>query len=254
MKPATVNLPTIWRGCDWGPLVLKWKDASGNPIDLTDWIPRAESLNIDFQPVVTDPAGGVVQMGLSRVDTGVFRLGVEHWDWIWEHVSDPYRFPPFLAGIVEIKEPQTAHSSVVIVPPSSNDNIADAIEIFGESGSLVGTNVGATRESGEPVGENSVWYKWTPNRDKTAIMQIGMNWLNIAIFVPNFTPPTPGESPVPVPPGWDYRQIAHSSGDPSAVSWPAVTGVTYWIRLYTNTRTSAFTLVWSMTDPGIPAI
>ena len=41
-------------------------------------------------------------------------------------------------------------------------------------------------------------------------------------------------------------RIATSSGSPSAVNWTAVAGTTYRIRLTKNTRTSAFTLVWSL--------
>ena len=50
-------------------------------------------------------------------------------------------------------------------PPPPNDDFATAQQISGVSGSVSGTNVGATIESGEPNiqdGEGaSVWYKWT---------------------------------------------------------------------------------------------
>ncbi len=51
-------------------------------------------------------------------------------------------------------------------PPPANDDFASARELSGASGSVVGTNVGATLESGEPnIGDNpggaSVWYEWT---------------------------------------------------------------------------------------------
>jgi len=49
---------------------------------------------------------------------------------------------------------------------SGNDNFANAITLSGASGSTTGSNVGATKESGEPVnpangGGASVWWKWT---------------------------------------------------------------------------------------------
>src|SRR5687768_12510905 len=51
--------------------------------------------------------------------------------------------------------------------PPANDNFASAQTITGCSGSVTGTNVGATRESGEPNhspdnggGDRSVWYRW----------------------------------------------------------------------------------------------
>jgi hypothetical protein len=50
-------------------------------------------------------------------------------------------------------------------PPPANDNFASAQVISGTSGSVSGTNVGATVEPGEPTiqdnrGGASVWYKW----------------------------------------------------------------------------------------------
>jgi Fibronectin type III domain/NHL repeat len=51
-------------------------------------------------------------------------------------------------------------------PPPANDNFANAKVIKGTSGSVTGTNVGATVEPGEQTiqdnrGGASVWYKWT---------------------------------------------------------------------------------------------
>jgi hypothetical protein len=109
MKPGPLDLPTIWRGCDWGPVTFKWKDKNGVAIDVSQWRPVARSLNIDLNPLVTDPAGGVVTLSLTRDQTASLKLGVEQWDWIWEHNVTPtdYRFPPFLSGKVPIKQPVT---------------------------------------------------------------------------------------------------------------------------------------------------
>lgn len=58
--------------------------------------------------------------------------------------------------------------SVAFILPS-NDNFSDAQPILGRSGTILGTNVGATKETGEPNHANStsitsggasVWYKW----------------------------------------------------------------------------------------------
>ena len=38
----------------------------------------------------------------------------------------------------------------------------------------------------------------------------------------------------------------NTSGSPSEVTWTAVQGTTYRIRLYKNTRTSAFNLLWTL--------
>jgi len=52
----------------------------------------------------------------------------------------------------------------------ANDNFADAEIISGQSGSVFGSNVGATTEAGEPAhagtsGGGSVWYRWTASAD-----------------------------------------------------------------------------------------
>ncbi len=50
--------------------------------------------------------------------------------------------------------------------PPANDNFANALTLTGNTGYWMGTNVGATREAGEPVlagnsGGASVWFNWT---------------------------------------------------------------------------------------------
>jgi hypothetical protein len=113
MTPAPVNLPTIWRGCDWGPVTLKWKDANGQPINLSGWRARAESLNVNLNAVILTQSGNTIghtTLSLTRADTLHLKLGSEKWDWIWEHLRQgqvDFRFPPFLAGTVQIKSPTT---------------------------------------------------------------------------------------------------------------------------------------------------
>jgi hypothetical protein len=105
MKPGPLDLPTIWRGCDWGPVTLKWKDKNGQPINLSGWYPVAQSLKINLNPTITDVGQGETQLALTRIQTKNLRLGVENWDWIWQRIQGQYRFPPFLAGKVQIKDP-----------------------------------------------------------------------------------------------------------------------------------------------------
>jgi hypothetical protein len=87
-------------------ITFRWLDAAGDPINLTQWTPRAKSLSIDFNPVVTDPVNGEVQIALSRAETIDLPLGIERWDWIFIFVTGNVT-PPLLAGSVEIKEPVT---------------------------------------------------------------------------------------------------------------------------------------------------
>lgn len=59
------------------------------------------------------------------------------------------------------------------VPPPANDAFANAAVISGASGTVTGTNVNATKETGEPnhggfVGGKSVWYRWTAPSSGTA--------------------------------------------------------------------------------------
>jgi hypothetical protein len=111
MKPGKLDLPTIWRGCDWGPVTLKWKDANGNPIDVRSWTPKAQSLNVDLNAQkIGSPPGilGETQMVLTKAQTLHLKLGTENWDWIWQANNQTYRFPPFLSGKVTIKEPVTS--------------------------------------------------------------------------------------------------------------------------------------------------
>ena len=55
----------------------------------------------------------------------------------------------------------------------ANDNFADRILLSGASGRATGTNVSATRQSGEPDhagnrASRSVWWKWVAPSDGTA--------------------------------------------------------------------------------------
>jgi hypothetical protein len=59
-----------------------------------------------------------------------------------------------------------AVSAVVTSTGPSNDNFANAANLVGSSGYITATNVGATREAGEPTiagnrGGKSVWFTWT---------------------------------------------------------------------------------------------
>src|SRR5258706_14856376 len=51
-------------------------------------------------------------------------------------------------------------------PPPANDNFANAQVISGCAGSVIGGNIGSTKEAGEPnnpdspTSKTSVWYQW----------------------------------------------------------------------------------------------
>jgi hypothetical protein len=105
MKPAPVDLPIIWRGCDWAAIVLRWKDGNGDPINLTGWIPYAFTNEFDLHASINDVTQGVTQMTLNTQQTAILKLGVYHWNWIWSYPPTSANLPPLLAGKVEVKEP-----------------------------------------------------------------------------------------------------------------------------------------------------
>jgi len=110
MKPGRYDLPIIWRGSTYPEITFTWLDANGKPTNLNGWIPRARSLNIDFSPVVVDEANGVTKISFTKDQTGRMKLGIEWWDWVFEHVgggANAVRTDPLLRGTVEIKDPAT---------------------------------------------------------------------------------------------------------------------------------------------------
>jgi hypothetical protein len=67
----------------------------------------------------------------------------------------------------------TISLNLSLVPYPANDNFANAIVLTGGVFSVTGTNVGATKEAGEPnhaglAGGASVWYAWTPTQSGIA--------------------------------------------------------------------------------------
>lgn len=108
MNPAPFDLPTIWRGCDWAAVTLKWKDANGDPFNLLGWFPIAWTSGFSLNAVITDSPQGITQIKLSASETAILKLGVYQWNWIWEHPAAPSMvIPPLLAGKVEVKNPIT---------------------------------------------------------------------------------------------------------------------------------------------------
>src|SRR5262249_15367822 len=103
---------------------------------LNNWRPLAESLNINLGAVISNSANGETILSLSKVYTSNLRLGVENWDWIWERIDDAYRFPPFLAGKVQVKDPVSGISTDTLppLPPPPDAPIATSpTDIAGRS-------------------------------------------------------------------------------------------------------------------------
>ena len=80
-----------------------------------------------------------------------------------------YTFTVVAANANGTSQPSSPSNAVTPQAPPAppNDLIANAQVISGDSGSVTGSNVGATLEAGEPeprgnVGGASIWYVWTP--------------------------------------------------------------------------------------------
>ena len=73
----------------------------------------------------------------------------------------------------------TVTLNLLLVEPPANDNFADRATLTGASATVTGTNVGATKETGEPnhagvPGGRSVWWTWTaPSSGPVAINTFG---------------------------------------------------------------------------------
>ena len=117
MKPGPLNLPTIWRGCDWQEIIFKWKDGSGNPFNLALWVPVVQTrTGVSLNPVITDSPNGVTKISLPRATTAAMKLGVEQWDWVWAYAGSPSQvYPPILSGNVIIAQPDTR--TIPVTPP-----------------------------------------------------------------------------------------------------------------------------------------
>ena len=76
----------------------------------------------------------------------------------------------------------TSGSYFTVVPSPANDNFVNATPVTGASVALTGTNVGATKEVGEPnhannIGGSSVWYVWTaPSTHVVSINTVGSDF------------------------------------------------------------------------------
>ncbi len=69
-------------------------------------------------------------------------------------------------------------------PPPINDRFANALPLAGEAGSVQGSNVGATTETGESFGDlaGSVWYRWESPIDGDILIEVDSSRLVVIAF------------------------------------------------------------------------
>jgi hypothetical protein len=75
-------------------------------MDLTGWHPLACTAQFTLNARIrgTDPTLGETEMSLTKEQTSDLKLGVFQWNWIFVN-NDGSVPPPFLSGIVEVKNP-----------------------------------------------------------------------------------------------------------------------------------------------------
>src|SRR6185437_12868957 len=147
-----------------------------------------------------------------------------------------------------------------LLPPPTNDNLVNAEVLPGtSSGSITGTNLGASKEAGEnnhagSVGGASVWYRWTPPVDSTYTFKTSGSVLNggessydtlLAIYtgsaVSNLTP-IPCGTNTPCPSNDDESLFLRTS----RVTFTASHNVTYQIAIDSKgSAKSDFILSWT---------
>ena len=141
----------------------------------------------------------------------------------------------------------------LVTPPAApaNDNFAAAQILSGAPGSVSGTNVSATKETGEPshasnVGGASVWYRWTAPSSGQATFSTagsGFNTLLAAYTGSIVSALTPVAS----------NDDASSTTTTSQVSFAATSGITYMIAVDgSNGATDGVVLAWSIAAPSTP--
>ena len=135
----------------------------------------------------------------------------------------------------------------LVVPP--NDNIADAILLTGEAGTVKINNKLGTYEPGTPGlagGSNdSVWYKWTPTISGTVdVNTLGTGWDTVlSLYTSTSDPASPGT----------LTEVAGNSdgggfNGMSRLIHPVIAGTTYWIGVGGEwTSVGEITLNWTLT-------
>src|SRR6476620_10318683 len=104
-------------------------------------------------------------------------------------------FSPLPAGRAEILTLTNSSSYVPLTAAPANDNFSNAEPLLGVSGVVLGTNVGATKESFETTHANvpasaSVWYKWqAPSNGRFVFTTAGSNFNTVLAVYTGANPP-----------------------------------------------------------------
>jgi hypothetical protein len=145
-------------------------------------------------------------------------------------------------------------------PPPANDNFSTAQAITGCSGSVNGSNVGATKETGEPNhspdnngGTKSVWYQWQAPGTGTATITTAGSGFDTVLGV--YTGASVGSLTAIA-----KNDDNNANDTTSIVTFSATAGTTYMIAVdgYNNAGAGGdvgpITLNWSLTNCGSAAM
>lgn len=118
-----------------------------------------------------------------------------------------------------------------------NDNFADAVQLTGESGEVIGSNQDATRETDEPLhaeetGASSVWYRWRAPRNGQFAFSLGDSRFDTLLAV--YTGATVGNlTPI-------AANDNISSAATSRLTFTATANTDYWIAVDGRMNGSGF--------------
>lgn len=127
----------------------------------------------------------------------------------------------------------------------TNDNFASATAVTGTSGTVTGSNVGATKETGEPTHSGgsgvSIWWKWTPSTTGPVTFTTAASGSNIVMAV--YT----GAAVTSLSAATATSGTTQSS---SSLTFFAVTGTSYYVAVDSLLGlTGTITLSWTQAVP-----
>ena len=234
-----------------------------------NWAPAANGIpSVPVTAFAVDPANSANLF--AGTDIGVFNSSdggatwapygmglprVAVFDMVIQNANRVLRVGTHGRGVWEISLSGNVPPSPTPTPtPPTNDNFANARVITGCGGTVAGTNLLATKESGEPIiagdaGGKSVWYQWqAPLSASVTITTIGSNFDTLlGVYTGNSVG---GLTLVA-----DNDDIVLGQNQQSTVTFPATAGTTYKIAIDGfNAASGNIVLNWQQNGCTAPAL
>ena len=222
-------------------------------------------------------APGITELGLSDggpdgvTDNNADGNQSSHWrqasknNFVFIGIMDP-RIPSNTRRTITVNDVNAlnmfGYNGTLVVPtPPPNDNFVSAQVINGCSGSVNGTNVGATREAGEPIhspddkiSSRSVWYQWQAPSSGSATISTAGSGFDTVLAV--YTGSSVGSLTLVAPRADDNSDTDKTS----TVTFNAVAGTIYRIAVdgYNNNGSGGdigpITLNWIVANCGSSSV